>query len=130
VEKKLFFSKNLRTWMFAHDITQTELGEQLGMTGTAIGKWILENRPPKGLILSGLCTHIKIDPVEIMEKDLTYQILEEAKYIESKVAEPSTGELQYENNAKLARLLKHLSQVQDELKTMVAEGEKVLESVK
>lgn len=116
--------------MFAHDKSQLLLGQELGITGTAIGKWLLENRPPKGLILTGLCNHIKLDPVEIIEKDLTYQILQEAHYLEITVAEPANEVKQYERNAKLAQLVKHLTHVQDQLKNMVIEGEKVLESIK
>lgn len=130
MEKINYFSKNLKTWLFAHDFTYAVFGEKLKLTGVTIGKWINENRPPKMPTLITVCQIIGISPDEMIEKDLTYQILSDAKYIESVAAESSDRVDVYQENAKLARLLKHLSQVQDELKNMVAEGEKVLESVK
>lgn len=130
MEKNNFFSKNLRTWLFAHDKNQAQLGDEIGMTGTAIGKWMLENRPPKGLVLSGFCKHINVDPVEMVNKDLTYQILQDAKYIDNTVADGPDETISYQANSRATQVITHLQHVQTQLKALLSEGEKLLESVK
>jgi len=130
MEKMNFFSKNLRTWLFAHEKTNAQLGEALGITGTAVGKWINENRVPPLMALRSVCSYINIDPDEFVDKDLTYQILQDAKYIDAIVADGSDGVDQYVSKGKITRLTAHLNHIQEQLKILVSEGEKVLESAK
>lgn len=115
--------------MFAHDTSQATLASSLGTATSTVGKWLTSANPPKGAALRGICTRIGIDPDNMLSKDLTYQILEEAKYTESLLADVD-GSDQYKANSDLTKVVKQLTQVQDQLKTMVLENEKVLESMK
>jgi len=129
VEKNTFFSKNLKTWLFAHEMTQNQLGEALNITGTAVGKWINENRPPKGPAFIAVCNHIGLNPEDILNKDLTYQIIQSSNYTDlSMAAEPY--DQKYQENSMIKVLVKHIEDTQEQLKIIEKAGEKVLAAAK
>lgn len=128
--KNNFFSKNLKTWMFAHNLGQAQVAVELQMSTSTINKWLTNDKAPKGPALIGVCNYVGISPEDMLYKDLTYQILQDAKYIDNIVADGGDETAMYHARGKLARVTSHLQQVQDQLKMMLLESEKVLESVK
>ncbi len=129
MEKMNFFSKNLRTWLFAHEKTNAQLGEALGITGTAVGKWINENRVPPRMALRSVCSYINIDPGEFVEKDMTYEIIKASNYTDTiMVGEPAEGK--YMENATIKMLTRHIEETQEQLKLIEQAGERVLQSAK
>lgn len=128
MENFSFFSKNLKTYLFANDISRADLAKQLRVeSASTVGKWINENRSPPGPIMANLETLSGITADEFINQDLTLKIIREAKYT-NLLAEPDPGT--YTENATIKRLTKHITDTMEHLRILEDASSKVLESVK
>lgn len=128
MENFSFFSKNLKTYLFANDISRADLSKRLGVESpSTIGKWINENRTPPGPIMRMLENLSGISTEDFINQDLTLKIMKDANYT-NLLAEPENTS--YAENATIKMMAKHISETKDQLKIIEAASEKVLLSLK
>lgn len=128
MEKNIFFAKNLKTYLFAHEVTHEDLAGRLGLKshGT-VGRWINENRVPPGPTLQSISAITGIDSSDFVNTDLTWHIITKSNYT-SLLAEP--GSSVYSDNATIKRMAKHIADTMEQLRILEEASGKVLESVK
>lgn len=122
----IFFSKNLKTYLFAFEITQDELARLLGNTGQALGKWIKENRTPPTPTLNQLATILEVSPEDLVNKDLTYHFMAKANNLPMLAADKVDG---YQSPEWKAAMKTHLQSVQDQLRKIIQDNDKIMESM-
>jgi transcriptional regulator with XRE-family HTH domain len=128
MENFSFFSKNLKTYLFANDITRAALADRLGVeSASTVGKWINHNRTPPGTIMRLLEALSGISTDEFVNQDLTLKIIKDAKYT-TLLAEPENTD--YTENATIKRMARHIEETMEQLRILEKASEKVLESVK
>ncbi len=128
MEKNIFFAKNLKTYLFAHEVTHEDLAGRLGLKshGT-VGRWINENRVPPGPTLQSISAITGIDSSDFVSTDLTWHIITKSNYT-SLLAEPDSSI--YAENATIKMMAKYIEETQEQLKLIGQAGEKVLQSAK
>lgn len=133
MEKILFFSKNLRSWLFAHDTTHEQLAQRLGVKSiSTIGRWTKDNNPPPGPSLLGLANLMGYTTDELLYQDLTWRIIQESPYMPegSTVAEKEWAYGVTADKQSLQECVAYIRNVQDQLRSIIVDGDRILEAVK
>lgn len=130
MENFSFFSKNLKTYLFANDLSAKELSGQLGYGArSTVQKWIKEGTVPGATVLKLVADLMHVSMDDLMGKDLTHYIIETSGYTTSGMVADTESTI-YRDNAKLRMSINHIQSVQTKLQELVADNEKVLEAVR
>lgn len=117
-----FFSKNLKTYLFAQEMTKEELAAKLGLGApSTVGKWISENRPPKGASMKLLTDLMGFTDDEIINEDLTWRIIQKSHYTDLSFAEEPAAAYQIQTK-KIDQCLDFISSLTSKIEEMASDS--------
>lgn len=123
MEKKVFISRNIRAYLFAHHLRHEDLAEKLGISAQAIGKWIKENRCPPPPTLAQLALHIQVQPDELAFQDLTFSIIGAA------TIQPLVKQAETDDSALRLMVREHLLSIQRQLLSIADQNQRCLDNI-